>query len=920
MSNLDLNILLKLVDKASKPLQSFMRNTEQTDSALDQLIASIDQLDKTLNNNRGLNNYSKQLQNVRNEANLTQKTFSTLGTGFKKAWDGIDYAQSKVEKFQQSLADSRAEMRQEFKGIAIGTGVVGTGLYQLLKPAIAFEQQMSRVQAILDLDKTSADMDKLTKSAREWGAASSFSPTEAAQAQHALASAGFTTNQVLDALGGTLQLAEAGQVELARAAQIAAGTLNGFGLQAKEITRVNDVMLRATDLTATSVDGFGETMKYVAPIAKAYGATLEETSAMIGLLGNNNILDTQAGTSLRAIMTRFAAPPKEAQKVIDKFNLTLTDSKGNLLDMSDIFEEINRKTKNLGEAERLEIYKKLGGQEAISAFATLVDQSAVVDENTGQAVNKLKELTKQLERSQGAAAKAAAIIKDNLAGDLEQLKGGVEDLSVSLLNALGGNLRNAVQGFTQFIEKIKQWIDANPELVKRIADLLVKLLMFKLAMLSIKYSFNLFLGSIVSIFAGITKLGIIAFITSAILAKFGIGFWGRMGLLAKGFSWLARGALFLARNALPLVLTGLRMLATSMLANPLVWIGTAIALVARLIIKYWQPITAFFSGFATGLMQGMAPALDRFKQIWQNLQPVLAPLMPLWNGIVHVLGFLKYLLVSLFQPLDATKAEIDAVSQSGQTFGFWLGTIIGFITDLIAILIQGGVAAFIAFGTAIGETAGWIVVTFSKIPIFFQNTWNSIKGFFNSSIANISATILNWSPLGLFYQVFAKVMSYFGIDLPAKFTGFGAMIIDGLKKGITSKIDSLKATFSKIMSNLPDWAKKILDIHSPSRVFEQIGNFTMQGLANGINNTANQPLAATANVAQALPQHTAKVQPVRPIQQGRSVTVISQDTNHYHFQVSDKTPVKQIIATMDERDRAKNEAMKRAFKSYRDQE
>lgn len=919
MNNLDLSIIIKLADKASRPLKAFMRTTEQSDEALDRLIDSIEEFDRALNNNRGLSGYSKQLRQIRTEATLTQQSFSTLGAGFKVAWDGIDYAQSKVEKFQQTLANSRAQMRQEMKSMAIGTGMASLGLYQLLKPAIDFEKQMSDVQSVLDLEKNSPAMQQLSKSARKWGAASSFSPSEAAQAQYALGSGGFTDDQINQSLGGTLQLAEAGKVGLERAAQIAVGSLNGFGLAAKEINRVNDVYLKGTNLTATSVDGLGETMKYVAPIAKAYGASLEQSVAMTGLLGNSNILDTQAGTSLRAIMTRFAAPPKQAYLALQGLGIKTNDVNGNLRDMSDIFQEINEKTKNIGSAERLEIFKNIAGQEAVSAFSVLVDQSAVFDENTGKTVNNIKKLTDELENSKGAAARAAAILKDNLAGDIEQLGGSLQDLSISMLSALGTDLRAAVQGLTAFIDKIKEWVEANPKLVKRIADVLLKLLMLKVAVLGMRYSFNLFLGGLVSIFAGITKLGIMLFVTNAIMNKFGIGFWGRMGLLSKGFGMVARGARLLAVKSLPMVLTGLRMLGASLLTNPLFLIGTAIILIASQVIKYWKPITAFFSGFASGLMQGLSPALDRFKQIWVGLKPVLAPLLPIWNGIVSILGFLKYLIVSLFTPLNSTKAELDSLSQSGQSFGFILGTLVGFIADFVGIILSKAIGAIVWLGTTLGQIAGFIVVTFSKVPTFFSDMWQKIKTFFNSGIVNITATILSWSPLALFTKVLSSVLGYFGIELPEKFKSFGRLMIDGLKNGITSQINSLKSTFTGIMSNLPSWAQKILDIRSPSRVFEQIGNFTMQGLANGIESTSRQPLLATANAVQAIPNATA-VKPVQPIQKSRSVTVISQDKVDYHISVQGETPIKQLIAELDRREQEKQQIMQRRFKSYRDQE
>lgn len=488
MSKLDLSIIVKFVDKATQPIRQFQQNVQNTNQSIDRLTHSIDRLERSLNGGRSFKQYSRNLQVGSADANQHSSALNTMHNGYDRVASVIDKVRDKTQSWSDTLKANRAQMREEFKSLAMNSVIAGAGLYQFLKPAVDFEKQMSGVQSVLDLEKQSKAMQQLTADARKWGAASSFSPGEAAQAQFALGSGGFNADQIHKALGGTLQLAEAGKVELERAAQIAVGTLNGFGLAASEIGRVNDVFLKGTNLTATSVDGLGETMKYVAPIAKAYGASIEQATAMTGLLGNNNILDTQAGTSLRSIMTRFAGPPKEATRAFAKLKIETKDNNGNLRDMSDILAEVNKATKNMGSGERLDIFKDIAGQEAVSAFAVLVDQSALLDKNSGKTVNKIKELTKELEHSEGAAARAAAILKDNLAGDIEQLGGSIQDLSISVLNALGTDIRGFVTGLGAFIDKIKVWVDANPELVRTIGNLAMKLLMFKVAMLGVRYT------------------------------------------------------------------------------------------------------------------------------------------------------------------------------------------------------------------------------------------------------------------------------------------------------------------------------------------------------------------------------------------------------------------------------------------------
>lgn len=896
MSKLDLSIVVKFIDKATQPIRQFQQNVQNTNQSIDRLTQSLDRLERGLNRN-SFNRFSRNLSAGSAQANTHSDALNTMHTGYDRVANVLDTVRNKTQAWSDTLKANRAEMRNEFKALAMNSAIAGAGLYQFFKPAIDFEKQMSGVQSVLDLEKQSVAMKQLTADARKWGAASSFSPGEAAQAQFALGSGGFNADQIHKALGGTLQLAEAGKVQLERAAQIAVGTLNGFGLAASEIGRVNDVFLKGTNLTATSVDGLGETMKYVAPIAKAYGASIEQATAMTGLLGNNNILDTQAGTSLRSIMTRFAGPPKEAAKAFAKLKIETKDSNGNLRDMSDILAEVNVATKNMGSGDRLDIFKDIAGQEAISGFAVLVDQSAVLDKNTGKTVNKIKELTKELENSEGAAARAAAILKDNLAGDIEQLSGSFQDLSISVLNAVGTDIRGFVTGLATIIDRIKVWVEANPELVRTIANIAIKLLMFKVAMLGVRYTGNLLFGTIFSLIAGITKFALVMWLVTKVANKFGIGLPSRIGLFARAVRLLGQAFIFLSRQALPLLIAGLRTLAIAMLTNPITWIIAAIAALAFVIWKYWGPIKAFFVGFWDGLKIGLAPLFDTLNSALGSMKTALMPLMPVWNALVTVFNWVKEAIAGLFTPFQATNAQLATATANGQSFGIVVGQIIGVLAMVIVKIIEFGATLFTVVGTIIGNSVGVLVTTFSNLPSFFSNIWNQIKIAFSGGISGISALIINWSPLGLFYTAFAGVLSWFGIDLPAKFTGFGGMILEGLKNGILSKVQAVKDALSSAVTGVIDKAKSILDIHSPSRVFAQIGDFTMQGMALGITNNQALPATATSTAAGQVIKSATTTRPIGGVKtltapNGRHTGFISQDTINITIHVKDGSVVK----------------------------
>ncbi|MCR0034784.1 phage tail tape measure protein [Acinetobacter baumannii] len=201
---------------------------------------------------------------------------------------------------------------------------------------------------------------------------------------------------------------------------------------------------------------------------------------------------------------------------------------------------------------------------------------------------------------------------------------------------------------------------------------------------------------------------------------------------------------------------------------------------------------------------------------------------------------------------------------------------------------------------AIAGAALLIYKNWAPISGFFVGIWSTIKTAFNGGIKGISALIINWSPIGLFYSAFAKVLSWFGVDLPAKFTGFGAMILEGLKNGILSKVNDVKDAITGAVSGVIDKARGILGIHSPSRVFMGIGGYTMQGMANGIANANGLPIAATSTATQGVVNTAAQTKPVKPINVGRNNprSYISQDTIQVTIQVKDGSVVKGTAEAM----------------------
>ncbi len=196
--------------------------------------------------------------------------------------------------------------------------------------------------------------------------------------------------------------------------------------------------------------------------------------------------------------------------------------------------------------------------------------------------------------------------------------------------------------------------------------------------------------------------------------------------------------------------------------------------------------------------------------------------------------------------------------------------------------------------------SSYITTKMEAVSGYFSEKWNAIKSLFSGGLSGISALIVNWSPIGLFYTAFASVLSWFGIDLPAKFTGFGAMILEGLKNGILSKVNAVKDAITGAVSGVIEKAQGILRINSPSKVFMGLGNSTMHGMALGIQNANGLPIAATSTATQGVVNTAAQTKPVKPINVGRNNprSYISQDTIQVTIQVKDGSVVKGTAEAM----------------------
>lgn len=300
---------------------------------------------------------------------------------------------------------------------------------------------------------------------------------------------------------------------------------------------------------------------------------------------------------------------------------------------------------------------------------------------------------------------------------------------------------------------------------------------------------------------------------------------------------------------------------------------------------------------------------------WAQKNPVLAnTIAKVVAGGVLLLGGISAIalgLVTIIGPLAMLRMSLGILGGGfGIITGLFklflmpikiLGTSLLWLGKIFLTVSRFMMANPIILAITLIATAAFLIYKYwTPISGFFVGIWNSVKTAFNGGIKGVSALIINWSPIGLFYAAFAKVLSWFGVDLPAKFTGFGAMILTGLKNGIMSKIGEVKTALSGAVTGVIDKARNILGIHSPSRVFMGIGDYTMQGMALGISQNHNLPVKATQQATQNVigTGTTAKVTPVTPIRAQRGGSFISNDTIQITIKAEHGQPVRETARAL----------------------
>ena len=660
----------------------------------------------------------------------------------------------------KSITDSSATTTTKLTALSSAMSSAGSSLTKYVTAPIAglgtaatklasdFEASMSKVEAISGSNVD--QMEALTDKAIEMGAKTKFSAKESADAFTYMAMAGWKAEEMIDGIGGIMSLAAADGLDLATTSDIVTDALTAFGLQASDSAHFADVLAQASSSANTNVSMLGESFKYVAPVAGALGYSVEDIAVALGVMANSGIKASQAGTTLRAAMTRMVKPTDKAAKAMREYGITLTNEDGTMKSYAEVMDMLRDKLGGLSEAEQAKTATILFGQEAMSGMLAIINASE----------KDFNSLTDAIANSEGRADSMAETMMDNLSGAIEQLMGALESLAIKVGTALTPTIRRIAESITEIVEKLNTLSDAQVEQIVKIA----------------------------AVVAAIGPLLLI-------VGKLGSAFTGLMSTI----------------SALPAILSSFTAIGAAL--GPILAVGAAIASIVIVFKKLYEEneqfrtqITEFWKNIqenVSGSIESLKSAFDKLKtglssvsELLQNTFDRVSP--DLGDSTIKLLQSIQNAFESLY-PIIENVSEIF-----GGLFLTAISASVGIINGLLAALsplidlVSSSIDFFVNLGEAIaalfsGDYQGFV----QNLSEAFENLKAGISSLVEAIISMVTGFF------EAFWKTIKDLFSQFGVDVEKFITDTWNSIVEffvGIKDSITSFITGVKDEFLRFIT------------------------------------------------------------------------------------------------------------------------
>lgn len=621
---------------------------------------------------------------------------SNFKNGFKSALSDLKVFQDKTASATDKTTALSSAMTSVGKTLtkSVTLPLVGIGTAAVATTA-KFDSSMSNLQAISGA--TGTEIDSLRDKAKEMGAKTKFSASEAADAFTYMAMAGWKTGDMLNGIEGIMNLAAASGEDLASTSDIVTDALTAFGLSASDSGHFADVLAAASNNANTNVSMLGESFKYVAPVAGALGYSVEDVSVALGLMANSGIKASQAGTSLRSSLTRMLKPTKTMTSYMQQLGIMTQDgvvtamvnTNGSMKPLSKTMTILRDKFKGLTKAQQAEYAAAIFGQESMAGMLAIINASD----------KDFDKLTESINNAGGTAQNMADTQLDNLSGQLTILKSTLESIAISI----GEILMPYVRSFVSGLQNVAEWLNNASDGQKR----------FAVAVAAIAAAIGPILllgGKIAGIIVNFMKLGSII-----------------SGLFAEGGAFAGAGA------------------AIAGLAGP---IAVVIAAIVGLVAA-WKTNFGHIHEYTSDAVESIKGIFESLKNIITGVASgAMGILRSAWEsdflGIQEIVTFFGTTFENVFeQILDTIATALEIINQLLQ--GDFQGAFETF-TSFLQGTWERIQEIFSTFGAAISEV--WTQI-WTAVSEFFVSIWDSIVQLIQEKFTQIVQFFTVTLPAGI---------------------------------------------------------------------------------------------------------------------------------------------------------------------------
>jgi TP901 family phage tail tape measure protein len=642
---------------------------------------------------------ARQIQDLSSELHENKTKLSDAEYAADKLDNSLEEVESSAKKaddgftmFKATLANLAADaIMRAVDGIK---NLVGN----VIELGQNFTSTMSEVSAISGA--TGEDFEKLEACAREYGATTVFSASNAAEALKYMSLAGWDADQSTSALGGVLNLAAASGMELGAASDMVTDYLSAFAMEAGDAAYFADLLSYAQSHSNTTAEALGEAYKNCAANLNAAGQDVETVTSLLEGMANQGYKGSEAGTAMAAIMRDITNGMKDGAIKIGETSVAVMDAQGNFRDLTDILTEVEAATNGMGDAER-----------AVALSSTFTaDSTKGLNLILNEGMDNIAGYEEELRGASGSAEEMANIMNDNLSGDVAAMNSAFEELGLKIYDALESKLRAGVQFITNGVIPAIEWLGGHiPEVTIAVSGL----------------------GAVIAAMNWGTISSKIAMVKGALVK------------LAA-----ALGGVSLPAIAIIAVITAVALAFTNLWKNNEEFRNKITAI--------WDGIKAKFDEFGQGIV-------DRLNALGFEFEDITEVMKAVWDGFCEVLapifeGVFQQISNILNEALDILTGLFDIFAGifTGDWDMVWQGVqeVFGAVWDFVVATFENWISTF----TSLADTVlGWFgtdwETVWTNIKTFFSDTWNAISSFFSGILTGIKTFFTDtWNAIVSFFS------------------------------------------------------------------------------------------------------------------------------------------------------------------------